>query len=116
MPPQKPEDIGPLDAAALVCEIAMAVLLVFAGHGLAGGWPGWALGAFLAVVAIGLWGVWVAPKSERRLENPTRLMVQIMLFVATAVYAAAGGLVWFGVAFAVIASAVFIAVAVRDEP
>lgn len=107
MPPTKPEDVGILDALAFFCELAMLVLLLFAGHGLAGGWKGWALGAFLAFVAIGIWAQWMAPASTRRLENPTRFIVQVMLFLTVGLYAVAAGLVWWGVAFAVIAIAVF---------
>lgn len=114
MVPQKPEDLGPLDAVAFLCEIAMVVLLVLAGHGFADGWRGWAIGAFLAFVAIGIWVQWMAPTSMRRLEHPTRLTVQIMLFVTVALYAAAGGLLWYGLAFAAISSAVFVALARED--
>jgi hypothetical protein len=114
MPPQKPEDLGPLDAIAFVCEIAMVVLLVFAGHGFIDGWQGWAAGVFLALVAVGIWAQWMAPTSLRRLDNPTRLVAQIMLFLTTALYAAAGGLVWAGLAFAVVASGVFVALARED--
>ncbi len=114
MPPQKPEDLGPLDAIAFLCEIAMVVLLVFAGHGFADGWQGWAIGVFLAFVAVGIWAQWMAPTSMRRLDNPTRLVVQIMLFVTVALYAAAGGLLLFGLAFAAISSAVFVALARQD--
>ncbi|MGA8988388.1 YrdB family protein [Aeromicrobium sp.] len=113
MPPQKPDDVGILDAVAFFVEVAMLVLLLFAGHGLAGGWRGWALGAFLAFVAIGIWAQWMAPNSMRRLDNPTRLVVQIMLFLTVALYAAAGGLAWWGVGFAAVAIAVFAALA-RD--
>ncbi|MEO6470608.1 MAG: YrdB family protein [Aeromicrobium sp.] len=112
MPPTKPQDIGPLDALAFVCELAMFVLLVLAGHGFAGGWQGWAIGAFLAAVAGGIWSQWMAPNSARRLENPTRLSVQVMLFLTVAFYAAAGGLMWWGIGFAVVAICTF--VALRD--
>lgn len=114
MPPQKPENLGPLDAVAFVCEIVMVVLLVLAGHGLIGDWRGWAAGAFLAMVALGIWAQWMAPLSVRRLEQPTRLVAQIMLFVTTALYAAAGGLWWQGVLFAVVSIAVFVVQAAED--
>lgn len=114
MPPQKPDDLGPLDAVAFVCEIAMVVVLVLAGHGFADGWRGWAAGAFLAMVALGIWAQWMAPLSARRLEQPTRLIVQVMLFLTVAVYAAAGGLWWQGLIFAVISIAVFV-VQAADE-
>ena len=112
MQPVKPQDIGPLDALALMCEIAMVVLLVFSGHGFAGGWHGWAIGAFLAAVAIGIWTQWMAPNSVRRLENPTRFAVQVMLFFTVALYAAAAGLTWWGIGFAAIAISTF--AALRD--
>jgi hypothetical protein len=114
MPPTKPEDVGILDALAFVCELAMLVLLVLAGHGLADGWRGWALGAFLAFVAIGIWAQWMAPTSVRRLENPTRFVVQVMLFLTVALYAAAAGLEWWGIGFAVVSIGVFGAIRRRD--
>ncbi len=70
MPPAKPEDVGILDAIAFFVELAMVILLIFAGHGLASGWQGWALGAFLAFVAVGIWAQWMAPTSDKRLEQP----------------------------------------------
>jgi len=114
MPPQKPVDVGPLDAIAFLCELAMVVLLVFAGHGFATGWRGWAIGAFLAFVAVGIWAQWMAPTSLRRLDHPTRLIVQVMLFVTVALYAAAGGLAVVGIAFAIISITVFAARARQD--
>lgn len=114
MPPQKPVDIGPLDAVAFLCELAMVVLLVFAGHGFASGWRGWAIGVFLAFVAVGIWVQWMAPTSMRRLDNPTRLMVQVMLFATVALYAAAAGLAWWGIGFATVSIAVFAALARQD--
>ncbi len=112
MPPQTPaEDLHPLDAVAFVCEVAMFGLLVLAGHGFADGWRGWAIGTFLAFVAVGIWSQWMAPLSARRLEQPTRLMVQIMLFATVALYASAGGLMWWGVGLAVVAIATFVALA-----
>jgi hypothetical protein len=115
MPPQKPQDVGPLDAVAFFVELAMVVLLVFAGHGLAGGWKGWAIGVFLAFVAIAIWAQWMAPTSMRRLDNPTRLVVQVMLFLTVGLYAAAAGLLWWGIGFAVVAIAVFAALS-RTDP
>jgi hypothetical protein len=114
MPPEKPQDLGPLDAIAFVCELAMVVLLVLAGHGFADGWRGWAVGVFLALVAVGIWAQWMAPSSVRRLDQPTRVVVQVMLFITTALYAAAGGLLWPALVFVVVASGVFITLARQD--
>lgn len=116
MPPQKPTDVGPLDSLALICETAMVVLLVFAGHGFDDGWRGWAIGGFLAFVALGIWVQWMSPNSARRLENPTRLIVQIMLFLTVALYAAAGGLWLWGIGFAVASIVVFVALAISELP
>lgn len=115
MPPTKPEDVGILDAVAFFVELAMVVLLIFAGHGLASGWQGWALGAFLAFVAVGIWAQWMAPTSDKRLVNPTRFVVQVMMFLTVGLYAAAAGLTWWGIAFAAIAIAVFAALARTDH-
>jgi hypothetical protein len=65
----------------------------------------------LAFVAVGIWAQWMSPNSARQLELPTRLIVQIMLFATVALYAAAGGLLLYGIGFAVVSSAVFIAMA-----
>ena len=114
MPPQKPTDLGPLDAVAFLCEVAMVVLLVLAGHGFVDGWRGWAVCVFLAMVAVGIWAQWMAPTSPRRLDLPTRLVAQLMLFVTTAFSCAAGGLLWSGLVFAVVASGVFVALSRQD--
>lgn len=92
----------------------MVVLLVLAGHGFTDGWRGWAIGVFLGFVALGIWAQWMAVNSLRRLDNPTRLVVQVMLFLTVALYAAAGGLWWQGLLFAVISIAVFVLLAAED--
>src|SRR3954452_4804239 len=107
--------IGVRDLVAFLCELVMLVLLVAAGHALAGGWHGWALGVFLAFVVVGIWSQWMAPTSARRLENPRRFVVEVMLFLTVALYAAAGGLTWWGIAFAVVAIAAF-GSRVRTDP
>lgn len=96
-----------IDVFAFVCELAMLALLVAAGHGLVDGWPGWALGALFATIAIAIWSQWMAPKSARRLPNPRRLIAQTALFVVTgALVSLAGWWVW-GIGFAIVATATF---------
>ena len=109
MPPDQPSlaDIDPLGVLAFACEMAMVALLVAAGHAMAGGWKGWVFGILLAGVAIMIWSQWMAPMSMRRLDDPARLITQIALFLTTALYAAAGGLLWWGVAFAIVSIGVF---------
>ncbi len=109
MMPSRPTDAELFDSLGLICEIAMFVLLIFAGHGFARGWQGWAIGVFLAVVAIGLWVQWMSPNSIRYIEGPKRFAVQVMIIVTAALYAVAGGLLWWALGFAVISIAVFAA-------
>lgn len=40
------------------------------------------LGVVLPLMAAGVWGRWVAPRASRRLRDPTRLGVEVTLFVA----------------------------------
>lgn len=87
------------------CKFAMIVLLLAAGHGLLGGWQGWVFGAILSGFVIMIWSQWIASTSAKRLPNPARLATQIVMFVTAALYAAAGGLTWWGIAFVVIAIA-----------
>lgn len=109
MPTDPPTpSVTPLDVLAFACEIAMVVILVLAGHGIAGGATGWVLGVVLAMFSIGFWGAWMAPRSTRRLEHPLRLVVQIGLFLIVAVYAVAGGLAVVGLVFAVVAITTFV--------
>ena len=78
-----------------------------AGHGLVerlaglgvGRLPGVRRGRYLVAVD--------GPDVARRLENPRRFVVEVMLFLTVALYAAAGGLTWWGIAFAVVAIAAF---------
>ena len=102
-------EVGILDALAFGCELAMLALLVAAGRGIADGWQGWLLGVALALVAVGIWGWWMAPTSRHRLDNPARFVVQAILFVSVAVTAAIGGLMWWGVAFALLSTGLFAA-------
>lgn len=61
------------------------VLLVSVGYGVfqssAEGWR-WifSLGAALLIAII--WGIWIAPHSKRRLSDPSRLALEVLLFVS----------------------------------
>lgn len=43
---------------------------------------GWILGLGAPLLAAVIWGVWIAPKSQRRLHDPLRQFVEIALFAA----------------------------------
>ena len=95
-------------ACSFGAEIAMLVLLVVSGL---------RIGSVLAVqvtlailfpaVAVTCWGIWAAPTARRRLDDPPRLIAQIILFVITGVLAVAAHLAVWGLAFAVVAVTVF---------
>ncbi|MFC9786268.1 DUF2568 domain-containing protein [Rhodococcus sp. NPDC127528] len=100
--------VGVLDVVAFVCELAMLVLLALAGAESTDALP-WRVVAAIALpaVAAGIWSVWMAPTSRRRLRNPVRLYAQIALFaVAGAVVGAF--LAWpLGAAFFLVSALVF---------
>lgn len=101
----QPLDINFDDVLSNGCKFAMVALLIASGHGMIHGWQGWIFGAILSGFVIVIWSQWIAARSAKRLPNPQRLAVQIAMFVTAALYAAAGGLAWWGVAFVVIAIA-----------
>jgi Protein of unknown function (DUF2568) len=45
---------------------------------------GVALGIAAAVVVAAMWGIWIAPASRRRLPDPARLILELVLFGAAA--------------------------------
>lgn len=99
---------GFVDVVAFGCELALLGVLAVAGWGLFGPLAARiGLAVALPVAAGGLWGVWMAPTSRRRLADPARLVAQVVLFWVTAALAAAAGLWVLGLAFAVTATAVF---------
>jgi hypothetical protein len=101
---------GPFDHVNLVLrfvlELVMLVGLAWAAAALVSGtWQSIAVAVLAPVVAIGLWGVFVAPGSRRRLADPARLVVELVLFAVTGALVAAAGRTAWGVAFAVVAAA-----------
>jgi predicted histidine transporter YuiF (NhaC family) len=79
------------------CEIAAVVAVVWWG------WP--VLGVLVGIAVIAVWGAWVAPKAQRRLRDPLRLLVELAIFgLATVAFAEVGRTV-IAVVFAVAAVA-----------
>jgi hypothetical protein len=90
------------------CEIAAIVAVVWWG------WP-W-LGIVLGLLVIAVWGAVVAPKASRRLPDPWRLAVELVIFAgATAAFAAVGQVV-LAVVFAVLAVATALLTRRSTEP
>lgn len=71
----------------LAAELGMLAAVAYAGWRLAAG--SHALGLTLAIafvaVAATVWGRWVAPRAQSRLEDPARLVVELVLFGAAVV-------------------------------
>jgi len=62
------------------------------------------LGVGAPAVAIAVWGTLVAPRAMRRLEDPTRLVLELVVFGAGVVAFAASGRLLLGVLLAVAAA------------
>lgn len=96
-----------LAALRFAAELGMLAALAYVGWRSAdGGLPGVVLAVALPVLAGSVWGRWVAPRASKRLTDPARLAVELVLFGATviglvAVGAAATAPVALGLAYAV---------------
>lgn len=73
-------------AFRFVLELTVLVALFMAGTSLSDE-PliSLGLGVGLPIVAIAVWGLFVAPKARRRLEDPARLVVELGVFGAGAI-------------------------------
>ena len=72
-------------------ELALLGALAVWGFSLDSTWLSVVAGIGAPVIAAGVWGLWIAPKSERRLTDPSRLALELLLFAAAAVALAAAG-------------------------
>jgi hypothetical protein len=90
------------------CEVAALVAFV---------WWGWPVIGILAAVAVALvWGALIAPKARRRLADPLRLAVELVIFAcATAAFWAAAGPVT-AIVFAILATVTALLVRRWPEP
>lgn len=94
-------------AFRFVLELVSLVALAYGGWRLGSGVTGQLLLAFggpLAFVAV--WGVFISPKAPRRIADPVRLGVEVLLFAGVTTVIAATG-------FPVVAGAFAMAVAVN---
>jgi hypothetical protein len=105
---EEPGGVALVSIAAFACELAMLVLCFLVGwHFGQGGMTGVLVGLLLVGMAGGVWAVWMAPTSTRRLADPGRLVLQIVLFACVGALLAGAGWLLPGVAFAVVACGVF---------
>lgn len=64
------------------------------------------LAVALPVIAGIVWGLWMAPKSTRRLRDPARLVVEVVFFLAAGAALWAAGLAAAGIGLSLIAIAI----------
>lgn len=100
-------EIGPVAGVALLVrfllELAMLAALGYAGRRLGdGGGAGFALAAVFVLIAISLWGSFVAPKAKRRLDRAPRVALEVVLFGAAAAGLVAADNLFSGVSLAVL--------------
>ncbi len=80
---------GPLVGALLALRFVSELALLAAAAWAAGARfyspaPAALAGAATALVVAAVWGLWVAPASRRRLPDPARLAVEVVLFAGVA--------------------------------
>jgi Protein of unknown function (DUF2568) len=92
------------DVFRFLLEMAMLVGLAFAGFSLADGALGWVLGLGLPLLAATLWGMFMAPRSDRRVADPAQLAIEVLLFGGAAALLLAAGEAAFGVALGALAA------------
>lgn len=102
-------------AVRFLCEVGLLVSLAVwgfrAGAGIA---VKLLLGLGTPLLAAVVWGLWVAPASRRRLTNPARLAVEVLVFAAGVAALAAAGLPLVAIGFALVVGANLILVRVLE--
>jgi uncharacterized protein DUF2568 len=105
-----------VSTVAFLSELALLVTLGIAGwHAGGGGLLSVAMTALGPALAVLIWSVWVAPTAARRLADPGRLILQIVLFVVTGVLVALAGRPVLGAVVAVVGVAAFAAARTVEE-
>lgn len=116
VPEQQQERVGIVDLISFICELAMLAALAVVGARL---FSGIAVRIVLAIVlpavAIGLWSVWLARNSTRRLDDPLRLILEIILFAAVGAALGIVGCPLWGAIFGVVAIGSFGYISIRDR-
>ncbi len=90
---------------ALRFALELAALAAFGmwGAGILDGPLRWLAAALCVVLAAGVWGVLMAPKSGRRLTDPGRLVAEVFFFVGAGAALWSTGRLGIGIALAVVA-------------
>lgn len=91
------------DLARFLLELCAVAPSGYWGFAVAGGVLAWLLGIGAPLLIVMLWGAFVAPKAERRLPDPPRLVIELWIFAAASVGLAAAGQPVLGAALAIAA-------------
>lgn len=86
-------------------ELAMLAAFGFWGFAVYDAIWFWIAGFGAPLVIATIWGMWIAPKATRRLPDPTRLGIEIVLFTIAALCLATAGAPGYGLAFAALEAA-----------
>jgi len=89
-------------ALRFLLELTLLAGLAISGARLADGLAGLLLAVGLPVVVAVVWGAFIAPRAQRRLRDPARLAVEILLFTTGAVALVAAGLAAAGIALGMV--------------
>lgn len=105
--PQRPDSLA-FGLLVFLAELAMLAVLAWSGARL--GAPHLPAAIVLAIclplVAAVLWGLWLAPRAKRRLGNPARLIIKLVLFAAAGALLALSGLLVQAIVFCVLCGAI----------
>jgi len=101
----KHSDVGTFRALNLGARFLLELCAVAAAaewgwHTGAGGLAGALLGLLAGGAVVAVWGAVIAPRAKRRLPDPQRLVVELMIFVLAGAGLAASGYTGLGVALA----------------
>jgi hypothetical protein len=78
--------VGGLLAVRFVSELALLAATAWAaGARMHSPAPAALVGAVTALAVAAVWGLWIAPASARRLRDPARLAIEVVLFAGVAV-------------------------------
>ena len=80
---------GAVLTVRFLCELGMLAALAYWGFEVGDGALGLVLGLGAPLVAIALWGAFVSPKARLPVALSTRLVIEVLLFGATAALLAA---------------------------
>jgi hypothetical protein len=106
MPAEPAQHVGPLQIGVFLDELALLAVLGVAGARLGGSAvASTLLTIVLPLAAAVVWGRWLAPRAQRRLGHPLRLVAKLALVGLASALLASSGAPWWAAAFVVISAA-----------